>query len=277
MQKHGDTLMSAQQLKPVNNITTSPVLRLMEMAMKPDVDLERIKVVMDIQEKWERREAEKAFHKAMSEFKGLVHPIKKSKTVNYKPNGKPPVKYNHASLDDVEIAIKDALIKTGLSYRFVPTQSDGKLKVKCITSHELGYSEEVELYAPYDTSGGKDPIKAMGSTQYYLQRYTVIAAFGLSTTEDAEEENFYENEAGFKTTVTSRAGFTASSQKPQELVSLQRKLLLLIRDEDTQGVFDTWNNLELKTQESLWKADTKNGYFDQSEKDFIKRSLTKHK
>jgi hypothetical protein len=56
--------------------------------------------------------------------------------------------------------------------------------VTCIIAHSAGYSEENSLSAPFDPSGNKNPLQAIGSAQTYLQRYTLKAALGLAAAKD---------------------------------------------------------------------------------------------
>jgi len=53
--------------------------------------------------------------------------------------------------------------------------------VTCILGMQgTAYEEEgATLAAPPDTAGGKDPLKAVGSTVSYLEKYTLLASVGM--------------------------------------------------------------------------------------------------
>jgi hypothetical protein len=79
--------------------------------------------------------------------------------------------------------IASGLAAHGLSHSWTMRQSEGLIYVTCRVTHELGHFEETQLYGAPDESGGKNAVQAIGSTVTYLQRYTLLAATGLSTTE----------------------------------------------------------------------------------------------
>ena len=55
-------------------------------------------------------------------------------------------------------------------------------------THKQGHSEETELEAAADSSGGKNMIQAQASTITYLQRYTLLAATGLATKDQLDDD-----------------------------------------------------------------------------------------
>jgi ERF superfamily len=67
------------------------------------------------------------------------------------------------------------------SHSWKMNQEGQWIKVTCILTHELGHSEETTLMGAPDNSGSKNAIQAVGSTVTYLERYTLLAACGLST------------------------------------------------------------------------------------------------
>lgn len=97
--------------------------------------------------------------------------------------------YKFENLAEVLKEINPALREHGLTLRFRPsTRVEGTqviVKVSCILRHSNGFSEESEpLEAPYDTSGAKNQIQAVGSAITYLARYATRAFFGLAASTD---------------------------------------------------------------------------------------------
>jgi len=176
--------------KELNIVDSSPAAMIKD-AVKGGADLEKLEKLLELQIKWEANEAMKAYHKAMAAFKQNPPVIEKDKTVAYKE-----VKYNHASLANVVLKITAELSKHGLSAHWT-TKQNGAVTVTCKITHVLGHSEETTLTAQADTTGSKNPIQAMGSTLSYLQRYTLLSATGLATSEmdnDAQAEVEYISE-----------------------------------------------------------------------------------
>ena len=145
------------------------------MALSKDIDPDRIERFIALKERMDKEAAEKAFNAAITAAKAGIRPIAR-RTKGH--NG------NYADLATIADAIDPVLSEHGLSYRHKVDQENGAIKVSCILSHDLGHRETTSITAAADTSGSKNSIQAIGSTQTYLMRYTLIAALGLSTTKD---------------------------------------------------------------------------------------------
>lgn len=167
------------EVLPAEQHAVAPVtpMGLLKIATEQGADLDKLKQLMDLQERWEANEAKKAFVIAMAEFKKNPPTIHKNKHANMGA-GKPS--YGYASLDNVCDQIVDALSKVGISHDWKTQQGDGKIRVTCVLTHVRGHSESTWLEASPDTSGAKNSIQAIGSTVSYLQRYTLLAACGLA-------------------------------------------------------------------------------------------------
>jgi len=149
--------------------------------LKAGGDLASLEKMMVLQEKFERREAEKAFYKAMAEFKKHPPKIFKDRHVDYTSKSGTRTQYDHASLANIVELICTELSKHGLSADWDQKQDNNQLTVTCYMTHELGFSKRTSLTAPPDTSGGKNGIQGLGSTNSYLQRYTLLSLTGLAT------------------------------------------------------------------------------------------------
>jgi hypothetical protein len=163
-------------------------------ALQQGRDPEFIRELMQLQREWEAGEARKAYVADMAEFKaGDPLAISKDKHVSYQTrskNGEPgkTVDYWHASIGNVVGVIVSRLAQHGFSHAWVPEQKDGLIYVTCVITHRLGHSERTTMFAPPDDSGGKNPIQAISSSTSYLERYTLLAATGLAT-EDQEDDD----------------------------------------------------------------------------------------
>ena len=157
--------------------TESPLMAAAALVQKDgNMDVGKLKELLDLQERWEANEAKKAYVQAMSEFKENPPEILKDKKVSYKD-----VKYSHSSLHNVTACINKALSEHGMTASWVTSQDNGSVKVTCEITHVMGHSEITCLSAPPDTTGSKNAIQAIGSTVTYLQRYTLLALTGLAT------------------------------------------------------------------------------------------------
>lgn len=160
------------------------VMRVLERAVtQPEFDLERIDRLLDIKERWEALNAKKAFAAAKVEFKKTPPQIFKNKHVGFGTT-----QYEHATHDEVTTKISAALALHGFTHSWSVTQADNKITVTCTLLHVGGHAESVELSSVNDGSGGKNSIQAIASANTYLQRYTLLAVTGLSTSDMPDDD-----------------------------------------------------------------------------------------
>ena len=153
---------------------------LVQMAMQKNYDPAFIEKMMDLQERNDTKVAKQAYHKAMAKFKANPPEIWRDMQVKYE-QGTKTTEWSHADLATAGKAIDIALGKHGLNstWRLLPIENN-KTRVTCIIAHELGHSEETFLEAGPDKTGSKNDIQAIGSTVFYLERYTLFALTGLA-------------------------------------------------------------------------------------------------
>jgi len=167
--------------------THASVPQTMESILKYAIDkgagVEQIEKMMELQERFERNEAKKAYHVAMAKFKANPPKINKDAKVDY-TSQKGRTNYRHATLANVTEKISSALSQHGLSAAWETKQEGEKIFVTCKITHILGHSESTTLNASPDNSGNKNSIQAVGSTVTYLERYTILSLTGLATHED---------------------------------------------------------------------------------------------
>ncbi len=162
-------------------------MQMLSAALAKGVDAAQLQALMDLQERWEKNEARKAFVSAMTDFKTNPPEIVKDKLVEFQTS-KGMTRYKHALSGAASEQIGAALATHGISHRWEVEQLDGgKIRVTCILTHALGHSERTSLNASPDDSGGKNSIQAVGSAVSYLQRYTLFAATGL-VPKDADDD-----------------------------------------------------------------------------------------
>ena len=154
-------------------------------AVARGTSVEELSKLMDLQERWHKEEARRAFVAALNAFKANPPEIFKNKAVAF---GQGKTSYKHATLDNVSGAIGAALSKVGISHRWDTEQLEGGLiRVTCVLTHEMGHSERVPLQASPDQSGNKNAIQAVGSTVTYLQRYTLLSATGMAVQDQDDD------------------------------------------------------------------------------------------
>jgi hypothetical protein len=150
-------------------------LVMVERALQQNSSVETLAKLMELAERWQANEARNAYVVAMNAFKKNPPTLLKNKHVQFGNTN-----YDHATLDNVVDTITAGLSKHGLSHSWKVEQTDARIKVTCVITHELGHSESVSMEAGADTSGSKNSIQAIGSAVTYLQRYTLLSATGMA-------------------------------------------------------------------------------------------------
>lgn len=157
-------------------------------ALQAGATVEQLQGLLTLQKDWEANEARKAYVAAMAEFKKNPPEIFKRKQVNFTTRDGDTTSYQHATIGDVTSLTVAGLAAHGFSHRWDTRQTDGRIEVTCILTHNLGHSESTTLEASPDSSGKKNAIQQVASTVTYLQRYTLLAACGLAT-KDMEDDD----------------------------------------------------------------------------------------
>lgn len=181
--------MSDSQLAKREVANELAPMQLLQTAVQQNFDIEKLKQLMDLQERWEAKQAKKSFLAALSKFQTIVPVLKKSKTAKVPTKTGGQFQYNYADLGSITQAIKKPLLECGLSYRWEFQEANGKMKVTCIVSHLDGHTETTSMEGGLDNSGAKNDIQQKGSTHTYLQRYTLIGALGLATADEDKDGN----------------------------------------------------------------------------------------
>lgn len=165
-------------------------MEMLAKAVDQGADLDKLTKLMDLQERWEKNEARKAFITAKAAFYREAPKITKNKHVVHND-------FWHATLDHIVEQVAPVLAKHGLTHSWSTAQDDKAITVACILTHELGHSEQVSLRAAADMSGSKNAVQGVGSTITYLERYTFLAVTGLAA---KNEDKDGRNNADFVTT-----------------------------------------------------------------------------
>lgn len=255
-------MTKALQTKQDNVVATigSPYA-LLEAAVANGASVEALEKLMALQERHDANEARKQFYAAMQAFQAVKPDLKRSSKVAFSTN-RGTTAYNFCALSDIEKALKDPLGQCGLSYRFENFNEADHIGVRCIVSHVSGHSEGTSMRAPSDQSGNKNAIQAIGSTTTYLMRYTLIAAFGL-TTADEDDDGASNSDLPLQTLL-----------RHNEVVRENMQVILCIKqalaENDYQEVAMYFDGMAEETRNALWVAPSKGGIFTTEERAAIK-------
>lgn len=161
---------------------------LLVYAMKNGASIAEVREFMQLKREFDADEARKAFVADMAEFKKSPPEIIKDKLVGYKNKDGSVTGYMHATIGNVTEAIVAGLAAHGFSHRWTIDQSGPAITVACVLTHKQGHSESTTLTAQKDDSGKKNAIQQVASTVTYLQRYTLLAATGVATKDQGDDD-----------------------------------------------------------------------------------------
>lgn len=178
-----------ETLPVVHQPTGITPMSMIDRAITAGASMEVLEKLMDLQERYEAKQARKAFDRAMADAKAEIPTITKNRAVDF-TSQKGRTNYRYEDLESVASAVGPVLSKYGLSYRYRATSNVNEpVTVTCIISHRDGHFEELTLAAGRDDSGNKNSIQAISSTMTYLQRISLKAALGLAVSNDDDGQS----------------------------------------------------------------------------------------
>lgn len=158
-------------------------------AADPNVDIEKMERLMEMYERFQKRQAAAAFAADLAEMQDEL-PIVAER-------GDAAGRYKYALWEDINAAIKPVLKKHGFALSFRTDFSDG-ISVTGVLTHKDGHREETTIKLPADPSGNKNAVQAVASSVSYGKRYAAGALLNL--TSHAEDDDAYAAGGGYDAT-----------------------------------------------------------------------------
>lgn len=151
------------------------------LARDPTVDVAKLEKLVELQERAEARNAKAAFAAAFAQMQGEIPVITKEGKIEFtgrdgKQQSTPYLRY-----EDLDRVIKPILQRHGFSLMHKRTMTDKTVTVQTILMHQGGHSEATEFSAIADTSGSKNAIQALGSTDQYGRRYNTVGILNIAS------------------------------------------------------------------------------------------------
>jgi hypothetical protein len=166
--------------------------QLLQMAIDKDLDIEKLRALMDLHDRAELKKAEKEFEARFSEMQRDYIPAHKSKDVKTNSGG---VAYSYCPLPLILSVYAPILAKHGFSYRWEENEIDGKLEKKttCFLSGH-GFMRQASISLPYGATNNLiNPIQARGATSEYGRRYTFMNVTGCIVADDTDTDGIIEH------------------------------------------------------------------------------------
>lgn len=157
--------------------------KLLQTFLERNAGAEQLSMLVDAVMKARKEDARIQFEAAYGRFKNDLPTIFKSKKISFPNKDGSLTEYSHPELAEAAEVCAESLSRYGLTFTWRPSEgSNGRTIMTCVFRHpSSGHVEEMAtLGGPPDTSGGKNNVQAIGSTNTYLQRYTLLAACGIA-------------------------------------------------------------------------------------------------
>ena len=170
------------EVKTIN--TTDSVLAVIARAATDSaVDVGKMERLLDMQERVLNKQAEILFYDAMSDLQAEMPTIEKKGSIKVREE----IRSRYARFEDILTATKDLLKKHGFSVSFKSDFVDGQLEITGTLSHKSGHHESTTMRLPFDTSGSKNNVQAIGSSVSYGKRYVYCMLLNVNITEDDDD------------------------------------------------------------------------------------------
>ncbi len=141
-------------------------------ALNPEVDIDKMERLLQMQERVLDRQALMAYSAAMAAMQTELPSIAERGQGN---NGA------YATLEDIVDTVRPIMKQHGFAVSFrIQTQERG-IQVTGVLMHKDGHREETSMLLPADTSGSKNAVQAFGSSTSYGKRYVLCALLNITT------------------------------------------------------------------------------------------------
>lgn len=252
------TELAPHEAQRMAQVVTTPA-SLLAIAVQKGADVAQLEKLMDLQERWEREQARKAYYAAKARFQGACPEIRRDREVSFGGKG---AQYKYATLAGIIAQIREPLSACGLAYRWEIEDTKDTITVTCIVSHVDGHSEHNKMGAGLDDSGAKNEIQQRGSTVTYLQRYTLIGCLGIASANDDDDGK----SAGGMNVERLRAHNDAVRNWFETVYVVKTCLGTQEWDRAAEAMAEVPRD----DLEALWLAPTKGGIFTTSEREAMK-------
>lgn len=164
--------------------TGNALVVIIERALSdPRVDIEKLERLTALYERLQAATAKRAYIGSLKAVQGKLPVINRKGRIEIRDKTEQrniiqSTKY--ALWEDIHEAIRPILEAEGfvLSFR-TGSSEDGRITVTAVLSHSLGHEESTTMTLPFDSTGSKNSVQAIGSSTSYGKRYTATSLLNL--------------------------------------------------------------------------------------------------
>lgn len=166
------TQEAAPPVEAPRNEATAIIQVIERAAMNPDVDIDKMERLLQMQERVMERQAGMDFNAAMAAMQDEMPSIAERGKSH---NG------NYATFEDINDVAKPIMKRHGFAVSFRVHNIPGGIEVTGVLMHKGGHREETTMTLPLDDSGKKSSVQQVGSSVSYGKRYVMSAMLNITT------------------------------------------------------------------------------------------------
>lgn len=184
-----------------------------QAVMDPRCDVDKMKALLDMQERIEERDSKKAFTVAFNALQAELPIIDRDGKIDHSAegssgvtkSGRKALQTKYATYPNLNRVVGPLLKKHGFTFSSsMDPDPSGAMVVVSTLEHVAGHSRTTHFRVTADATGGKNNQQGWGSSQQYGMRYNMIALLNIVTEakEDADNDGFKPEEARLNEPVT---------------------------------------------------------------------------
>lgn len=157
------------------------------VAVDPNVDVEKMSKILDMQEKIFDKNSQISFNKSMVQCQKNMPTVARD-SVNQQTNS------SYAKFENILNKVKPTYTEHGFSLSYGTERSDteGYIKIVCDVMHEEGYTKRYQVDLPLDNTGikgsvNKTVVHGTGSTYSYGKRYLITMIFNIAIANEDDD------------------------------------------------------------------------------------------
>jgi hypothetical protein len=172
------TAISRVDHAPIESSATAIIQVIERAASNPEVDIDKMERLLQMQERVLARDAEAAFNADLAQMQNELPVIEENGAIKGR-DGK--VQSRYAKFEDINEAVKPILRQYGFAISFRTAFEGGEVIVTGVLSHRQGHREQSTVKLPADASGNKNNVQGWGSSISYGKRYTMSALLNITS------------------------------------------------------------------------------------------------
>lgn len=163
-------------------------LMLIQLAIEKGITADSVEVMgklFDLQERVEKRNAEKEFAEAFAEFQKRCPSIPKTASTQDTRSSGTTFSFTYAPLEVIATIVNPILSELGFSYSWDSAEAPaGKIAQTCQLLHRAGHSRSATSTVSISATQRCNDTQKDGAAQAYAKRYSLVQVLGATTCEE---------------------------------------------------------------------------------------------